>query len=211
MTLFLFFVYICKINCKNMKKFGLYVAVMGLALAMCTGCDFIRASLGKPTSADLNKISAEVKAREQYLRDSVAAVRAAEARLAAGDTSAVVPAPAPAEAAAVKPAETAVVQQPTAVAPTAPAAPAAADSPLKKYYAVAGAFKNPEGAEEYVKKLEEKGFQVRLFDFRSGLKVVCVGGSDSIEDARADVAALRELKLSDSDPWIYNTNQKLHK
>ena len=202
MTLFLFFVYICKINCKNMKKFGLYVAVMGLALVMCTGCDFIRASLGKPTSADLNRISAEVKAREQYLRDSVAAVRAAEARLAAGDSSDVVPGPADTEA--VQPA----AQQSAAVAP---AAPAAADSPLKKYYAVAGAFKNPEGAEAYVRKLEENGFQVRLFDFKSGLKVVCVGGSDSIEDARADVAALRELKLSDSDPWIYNTNQKLHK
>ena len=192
-----------------MKKLGIYVAAFALVLVMCTGCDFIRASLGKPTSADLNKISAEVKAREQYLRDSVAAVRAAEARLAAGDTSAVVPAPAPADAAAVQP----VAVQPAAPQPAAvvPTAPAAADSPLKKYYAVAGAFKNPEGAEDYVKKLEEKGFQVRLFDFRSGLKVVCVGGSDSIEDARADVAALRELKLSDSDPWIYNTNQKLHK
>jgi len=76
---------------------------------------------------------------------------------------------------------------------------------------VAGAFKNPEGAQQFVNKLQENGFQVRLFDFKSGLKVVCVGGSDSIADARADLEALRKLKLSESDPWIYNTNQKLHR
>ena len=192
MTLFRFFVYICKINCKNMKKFGLFVAVMGVALSVCTGCDFIRASLGKPTSDDLKKISAEVKAREQQLRDSIAAVRAAEA---------------PAEPAAVQP----EAVQPAAVQPVQqPAAPAAAPATLKKYYAVAGAFKNPEGAQKYVALLEEKGFDVQLFDFRSGLKVVCVAGSDSLEEAQAGVAALRELKLSDSDPWIYNTKQKLH-
>ena len=62
-----------------MKKFGFIVAPLVMALILCTGCDFIRASLGKPTSKDLVKISDELKAREQYLRDSVAAVRAAGA------------------------------------------------------------------------------------------------------------------------------------
>ena len=183
-----------------MKKLGIFVASFALMMAVCTGCDFIRSSLGKPTSADLNKISEELKAREQYLRDSVAAVRAAQARLAAGDSTSAVPAAA------------------SAVTPTAQPAPAPAPvnletstSDLKKYYAVAGAFKNPEGAQQFVNKLQENGFQVRLFDFKSGLKVVCVGGSDSIADARADLEALRKLKLSESDPWIYNTNQKLHR
>jgi cell division septation protein DedD len=182
-----------------MNKSILFFLLAGLLL--CTGCDYIRASLGKPTSADLVKISDELKAREQFLRDSIAAVRAAEAGLAAqGDTLAS-QAPVPA-ASAVQPAV-----QPAQPAPAQPAAAA----PLKKYYAVAGAFKNPEGAQKYVNKLQENGIKVHLVDFRSGPKVVCVEGHDTLEEAQQDVARLKELKLSDSDPWIYNTNQKLHK
>lgn len=182
-----------------MNKSILFLLLAGLLLS--TGCDYIRASLGKPTSADLVKISDELKAREQFLRDSIAAVRAAEAGLAAqGDTLAS-QAPVPAASAA---------QPAVQPAQPAPAQPAAA-APLKKYYAVAGAFKNPEGAQKYVNKLQENGIKVHLFDFRSGLKVVCVEGHDTLEEAQQDVARLKELKLSDSDPWIYNTNQKLHK
>ncbi len=182
-----------------MNKSILFLLLAGLLL--CTGCDYIRASLGKPTSADLVKISDELKAREQFLRDSIAAVRAAEAGLAAqGDTLAS-QAPVPAASAA---------QPAVQPAQPAPAQPAAA-APLKKYYAVAGAFKNPEGAQKYVNKLQENGIKAHLFDFRSGLKVVCVEGHDTLEEAQQDVARLKELKLSDSDPWIYNTNQKLHK
>ncbi len=182
-----------------MNKSILFFLLAGLLL--CTGCDYIRASLGKPTSADLVKISDELKAREQFLRDSIAAIRAAEAGLAAqGDTLAS-QAPVPAASAA---------QPAVQPAQPAPAQPAAA-APLKKYYAVAGAFKNPEGAQKYVNKLQENGIKVHLFDFRSGLKVVCVEGHDTLEEAQQDVARLKELKLSDSDPWIYNTNQKLHK
>lgn len=181
-----------------MRRLFSFSVMLVCVLSLAAGCDFIRASLGKPTSADLVKISDEIKAREKFLRDSIAAVRAAEARLEAKEAAEEEPAPAPAP-----------VATPAPVA--APAAPAAATSSLKKYYAVAGAFKQPEGAQQYVQKLQEKGFQVHLFDFRSGLKVVCIEGSDSIEDVKRDIASLKEMALSDSDPWIYNTNQKLHK
>ena len=203
-----------------MKKFGFIVAPLVMALILCTGCDFIRASLGKPTSKDLVKISDELKAREQYLRDSVAAVRAAGVTLAdSGDTPVAV---APAAAASVAdpqpdvqavPAEPAPQPGQPAVQPAAKPAvqPAPADQPLKRYYAVAGAFKNPEGVRQYVDKLEAKGLSVHLFDFKSGLTVVCLEGHDVLAEAQQDVATLKELKLSDSDPWIYNTKQNLHK
>ena len=187
-------------------KKSVIFAILLAGLFFCTGCDYIRASLGKPTSADLVKISDELKAREQYLRDSVAAVRAAEARQAeaAGDSLAA--------AAAIQPAavQPAAVQPAVTPAPAAPV-PSADTQSLKRYYAVAGAFKNPEGAQKYVDKLQEKGLAVHLFDFKSGLKVVCLEGHDTLQEAQRDVATLKELKLSDSDPWIYNTNQKLHK
>lgn len=200
-----------------MKKFAIFVAPLVMALVLCTGCDFIRASLGKPTSKDLVKISDELKAREQYLRDSVAAVRAAGVTLpevpasSATATTPTTPTAQPAQPAA-RPAAPAArpTQAPQPAHPAVQPAAQAGQS-LKRYYAVAGAFKNPEGARQYVDKLEEKGLPVHLFDFKSGLTVVCLEGHDVLADAQRDVAVLKELKLSGSDPWIYNTKQNLHK
>ena len=168
----------------NMIKIVFLVVPLVVALALFQGCDRIRASLGKPTSADLARISEELKAREQFLRDSIDAVRAAEALQDSIAQPAVQPADQPA---------------------------ASAGQPLKRYYAVAGAFKNPEGAQKYVEILQASNLPVHLFDFKSGLTVVCMEGHDNFEDARRDLATLKELKLAGSDPWIYNTNQKLHK
>ena len=168
-----------------MNKVGLLVVWILMTFVLFTGCDRIRASLGKPTSADLIKISDELKAREQFLRDSIAAVRASGARQDS-------------------------IVQPT-VQPTAQPAAQPVAQPLKRYYAVAGAFKNPEGAQKYVEILQASNLPVHLFDFKSGLTVVCMEGHDNFEDARRDLATLKELKLAGSDPWIYNTNQKLHK
>lgn len=148
--------------------------LLAALLAVAPGCDRVRASLGKPTSADLAVLRQQKAAREQAVRDSIAAAEAEQARIAA-------------EAAA---AENAV---------------------LRRYYAVAGAFKDPAGAQIYVDKLQEKGFKVRSFVFKSGLNVVCVEGSDSLEVVRRDMAAIKKLGLAPSDPWIYNTSQKLHK
>ena len=168
----------------NMIKIVFLVVPLVVALALFQGCDRIRASLGKPTSADLARISEELKAREQFLRDSIDAVRAAEALQDSIAQPAVQPADQPA---------------------------ASVGQPLKRYYAVAGAFKNPEGAQKYVEILQASNLPVHLFDFKSGLTVVCMEGHDNFEDARRDLATLKELKLAGSDPWIYNTNQKLHK
>lgn len=200
-----------------MKKFAIFVAPLVMALVLCTGCDFIRASLGKPTSKDLVKISDELKAREQYLRDSVAAVRAAGVTLpevpasSATATTPTTPTAQPAQPAARPAAPAARPTQAPQPAPPAVQPAAQAGQSLKRYYAVAGAFKNPEGARQYVDKLEEKGLPVHLFDFKSGLTVVCLEGHDVLADAQRDVAVLKELKLSGSDPWIYNTKQNLHK
>lgn len=160
-----------------MKK-HLFTAALLVALLTVTGaCDRIRASLGKPTSADLALIRQEQAAREQAVRDSIAAAEAERVRIEAEKAAAA------AEAAAV----------------------------LKRYYAVAGAFKEESGAQVYVDKLRENGFKVKTFDFKSGLKVVCVDGNDTIAIVRRDMAALKKLGIAPSDPWIYNTTQNLHK
>jgi len=157
-----------------MKNPLIGIILLTAVLAVLPGCDKIRASLGKPTSADLAVLRQEKEAREQAVRDSIAAVEAEKARIAAEEA-------------------------------------AAEASVLRRYYAVAGAFKDPAGAQIYIGKLQENGFKVRTFDFKSGLKVVCVEGSDSLQVVRRDVAAIKKLGLAPTDPWIYNTSQKLHK
>ena len=154
---------------------GLLLAVAVVFLS--TGCDLVRASLGKPTSADLALLRQAREAREQAVRDSIAAAEAERIRLEA-------------EQAAAAAAEAAVV---------------------RRYYAVAGAFKEDSGAQLYEDKLRENGFKVRTFDFKSGLKVVCVDGNDTLAVVLRDMAALKKLGIAPSDPWVYNTNQKLHK
>ena len=166
-----FLCYLCSI----MKKHLIAWLFLAVVVAVSPGCDRIRASLGKPTSADLALLRQAKEAREQAVRDSIAQA-AEQARIAAEQ-----------------------------------AASAAESAVLKRYYAVAGAFKEESGAQIYVEKLKENGFKVRIFDFRSGLKVVCVEGSDSLEVVRRDMAALKKLGIAPSDPWVYNTNKKLHK
>lgn len=161
--------------CSDMQKPLVFIALAALVLITASGCDRIRASLGKPTSADIARLRQQKEARAQAVRDSIAAAKAEAERIAAE------------EAAAAAAAEAAVI---------------------RRYYAVAGAFKEESGAQVYVDKLRENGFKVRTFDFKSGLKVVCVEGSDTLEVVRRDLPALRKIGL---DPWIYNTNQKLHK
>lgn len=142
------------------------------------GCDRVRASLGKPTSADLEAIRQLRDAHEKAVRDSIEAAKAEIAR---------------------KEAERAEAEA------------AAAAAVVKRYYAVAGAFKEPIGVKLFEDKLHENGFKTRTFKFRSGLSVVCIDGSDSLEVVRRDMSALKKLKLAPTDPWIYDTKQKLHK
>jgi len=166
---------------KNTMRMALLLAA---CTAVCTGCDFIRASLGKPTSVDLALMRAKRDAREEAVRDSIKAAEAAREAEAA-------------EAARLA-AEKAAADSLRAATP-------------KRYYAVAGAFKEASGAQVYVDKLRENGFNVRIFDFKSGLKVVCVDGSDDLSAVREDMARLKKLRIAPSDPWIYNTDKKLHK
>ena len=163
-----------------MKRIVSFVLVLAGVFAL-SGCDYIRASLGKPTSADLEVLRQEKAAREQAARDSVAAALEEEVR------------------------ETALRMAEKA------AADSIAASVPKRYYAVAGAFREAAGAQVYIDKLKDNGFAVRTFDFKSGLKVVCVEGSDDLSVVRGDMERLKSLKIAPSDPWIYNTTKKLHK
>lgn len=202
-----------------MKRIVTFTLLAAILLPLCTGCDWIRASLGKPTSKDLAVIRTQLAEREQALRDSLRAVQAerkrakaaADSLASASDTLGAAALPA-----AGRVAEAAAAAAPAVASASAPvAAPAAAtgqtSAPLKKHYAVAGAFREASGVQTFAQKLRDNGLKVKLLEFKSGLTAVCVEGSDSMDDVRRDVETLRQLPFVTSDPWIYHTNQKLHK
>ena len=202
-----------------MKRIVTFTLLAAILLPLCTGCDWIRASLGKPTSKDLAVIRTQLAEREQALRDSLRAVQAerkrakaaADSLASASDTLGAAALPA-----AGRVAEAAAAAAPAVASASAPvAAPAAAagqtSAPLKKHYAVAGAFREASGVQTFAQKLRDNGLKVKLLAFKSGLTAVCVEGSDSMDDVRRDVETLRQLPFVTSDPWIYHTNQKLHK
>lgn len=169
-----------------MKRIVLTTLSAVLLAVLCTGCDFIRASLGKPTSADLELLRL---AEQSRLQEAVPATEPAEAP-AADSASIREPAPDPEPEAAPAP----------AVSMT--------DGSVRQYYAVVGAFREDAGVQKYVNLLQEKGFNVHLFDFKSGLTAVCTEGSDDLAVVQRDMAA---LKAAGIDSWLYNTNKQLHK
>ncbi len=149
-------------------------ALLLAALVMAPGCDKIRASLGKPTSAEIEAIRQAQEAREQAVRDSIAAAQAA------------------AEAAALAEQE-------------------AATPVIKRFYAVAGSFREEANISRTSALLEKHGFPVCILEFKNGMRAVCIDGHETIAEAQRDKAALVALDLDAvPDPWIYDTNQRLH-
>ncbi len=146
---------------KQLYRAALVAAMLLLSASLFTGCDFIRASLGKPTSADL----ALLRQAEQE--------RARAAEPAPVPDTATAPAPAPESS------------------PEPAPAPAPETARVRQYYAVAGAFKEESGVKLFSEKLEGKGFRVCLLDLKSGMTAVCLEGRDSIGEVRKDVAALK--------------------
>lgn len=182
----------------------LFALLAAAAATLCTGCDLVRASLGKPTSADLELLRLAERVRaESALKDSLA-----NKEMAAPAPATPAEAPAPADTA--KPA----VQEEPIPAPTVlqaiepKAAEALVEEGIKKYYVVVGAFKEESGIDYYVKELENKGFKAVLLPFKSGSTAVCVEGTDDLETARAQMKTLRAAGI---DAWLYSSKQNLHK
>lgn len=174
----------------------LFALLAAAAATLCTGCDLVRASLGKPTSADLELLR---------LADRVRANSAS----AEGPES-VVPADTVKPVGTVKPAEEEEpIPAPTVIQALEPkAAEALVAEGIKKYYVVVGAFKEEAGINYYVKELESKGYKTVLLPFKSGSTAVCLEGTDDLETARAQMKTLRAAGI---DAWLYSSKQNLHK
>ena len=193
-----------------------------------TGCDAVRASLGKPTSKDIEALRQQ-KARMERTADSVAIAMeeapvvdttlVAIARQTGPDveeairTTAVTPsaqeAAAPQETA---PKETAPAME-TPVAEEVPAEPEYEETRKTLpdgFYAVIGSFKNAGNAEYLYNSISASGTPVEIVKMKNGFTAVMICRGDTYDEAYRGMREFYKDKKCPEGIWIYNTAKKLH-
>ena len=166
------------------------MAALLLCALLFSGCDHLRAALGKPTSADLDAMRLElVRMRERHIQDSLAQAQAlADSLAAAADSlaSAVFPEASQADT-------TAIISK---------------KDLTKRYYVIAGCFSTPEAALKFSRTISSAGCStVQAFKLREErFAVSCFGGS-TFQEAEEAMAQLCEKDICPADAWIYKNDK----
>lgn len=170
-------------------------------LFLLGGCDWVRSTLGMPTSQDLDKL--RYNAMMAKAADSAAAARK--------DTIAVT-----ADSLAHADSLSSVNQQKTENSANTQASVPSITQPTQKamparFYVIAGSFKEEANAAKMDGYLVKNGVKpVRLL-FKNGYIVVASSAHENANEAYAAMRKLLELDFSPEDVWVYDTKQKLHK
>ena len=164
----------------NMDKKML--AVLALAAALTSGCDWIRAKLDMPTSEDI------AKKKELIAKKEAAAATVAPDTLKASDSVAVV-----SEAENNAPSQSNTVNTGSGLQLTP-------RSGLDKtYYIIVGAFKTDELVSKSLKD-NERILETPFAFSGNGLKYVAIGGYETLEEARK---ALVQAHAKAPEAWVW--------
>ena len=147
-----------------------------------TGCDWVRSTLGMPTSDDLKEfrqlaedtqeVKPETPAPDSIAQDTIVPVQNIQKK---------------------EYAETAVPVD------------------GMRFFVIAGSFEEEKNAEKMAAYLSESGYKPIRLIFRNGFNVVASSGHKEMGEAYASLRNLLELDFSPEDIWIYDAlKQKLH-
>lgn len=172
-----------------MKNKILVFSVFLLTVLSCCGCDMFRTLAGRPTSADIEAMRAELAAREvaeAARRDSLerASHEAAEAaRIAAAlDTLE-----------AMK----GFLRTPARLGGLSPD-----NAPSARYSIVIGSYLDGTNAVKYSEKLTADGFPSEAVRFRNGFTVVGVCPTDDPSEILASLRRVRMERFCPKEVWI---------
>lgn len=173
-----------------MKNRILYLFILLLVLLPVSGCDMFRSIAGRPTSAELSAIRAEISAREAadmarrdsiekaqtHLRDSIAAAEAALDSMARMKG---------------------LLHDPSKLGGLASSV--TLDS---RYYAVLGSFKEKSNAVKFMDKIKNGGYPAELIAFRTGF--IAVGACPSNDPAvfLEQFGRIKKESFASKDIWI---------
>lgn len=173
---------------KSFWKICLFIAAAAASAALCSSCDFVRAALGRPTSADLETMRAKLaEVREQQRQDSVAQVLADSLAAAEVDSTAMAAAEAPADSLPVVMSKAELTKQ---------------------YHVIAGCFSTPEAAMKECGRIKAAGCTTALvFKLRTDRFAVSCFGGDTYREAEDAMAEFSTAEICPPDLWIYNKNK----
>lgn len=170
------------------------MTVLLLAAMMLSGCDFVRSSLGRPTSEELEqkrkmivRVQAEKEARIQAAVDSAMRVEKAKADSVAAVDS--------------------IAAKQIVVHTVAELGGVRDEAMNSRYAVVVGAFSNENNALALQSKVRDAGYDAELVHFRRGLVAVAAAGSPLIQDVYRSWELLRAEPFCPSDIWILNNEE----
>jgi len=179
-----------------MKSFGrncLLLTALLVSASLCSSCDFLRAALGRPTSADLELMrSKAAEILEQQRQDSLAQVPASADTVAAADS---IPAEVPSASLAENQSDTTahLIRK---------------DELAKPHYVIAGCFSTQEAALNFLRSMKAAGCsRAQSFQLRTDRFAITYCGCDTHEEAVAAMAEFKGMEICPPDIWIYNTNK----
>lgn len=165
-----------------------FLIIVVAATLTVTSCDWVRAKLGMPTSADLNEAQRAYQESEAARRisDSIAqAKRDSTARVADSLSTA---------------------QESQKDLATKKFDPNAA----KRFHVIVGSFKDHSNTARFVKKLEAQGYTPVVFNFKNGFEALSASSFDNISSAFNQMYKLMDDGYAPEDVWVYDTKQNLH-
>lgn len=147
-----------------------------------TGCDWIRSTLGMPTSNELK----EFRQLTQQKSDTI-------------------PLTTPADSTSLN------INKDKSQVNTTPANQAVQPVGDFRFYVIVGSFSEAKNADKMVSYLKKSGYNPIRLTFRNGYNVVASSAHKGRSDAFAALRKLLELDFSPDDIWVYDAlKQKLH-
>lgn len=92
-----------------------------------------------------------------------------------------------------------------------PAADSVKPSVAKRFYIVAGSFKDASNVKKMEDVLKKNGYTPLTLAMKNGFMMVTAGGFDTEAEASKEMRFLLEKDFSPEDLWVYDANTKKHK
>jgi uncharacterized protein YceK len=207
-----------------MRRFKSIIVFLA-AVLLLSGCDWLRSTLGMPTSHDLAMIETEI--RMKRVADSLNAlikdtliVDSLNVRDSLPDSTSVSQIKKDSIVKKITPQQpqkngTVVTAQMNnqAVKPASTGVSSTMNTPSQinaRFYVIVGSFKDEGNVAKMDGYLSKNGYKPIHLNFKNGYKVVASGAFANANEAYGAMRKLLELDFSPEDVWVYDTNQKLH-
>lgn len=176
---------------KNLK----FIIILLVTVFTLSGCDWLRSKLGMATSSDLEslRVAAERRAQEQKMMDSVRAASTANLPAAADSVN-----------------DAVSNTQDETMKPTTANTKPTASATTKRFYIIAGSFKDEANARAMYDNLVAKQYTPYVLKFKNGFTAVAVDAFDDFQAAIDRRSKILDKDFASEDVWIYDSNQQLH-